>query len=245
MFIKSIHLNDLQNEEHFGFQTYVDELVDEASASVLKVEPQQANHKLKLAIERTVLDLIRKSAYTSKVNDADTDRDRPIRGFFKVVKGLLHHFTPAISDAAYRVDVINESFSDITRLSKEKQTNATISYLDALRATGADIATLGLADWVTEIERTNNVYVDLVKNRFDEKDEKPNTNMKEARVETDEAYRAIVDRINAFITIDGDAQYATFVTKLNNRIDSFAIAIAQRKGRAAKKEEVVTEEVKQ
>lgn len=241
MFIKKFHLVELQNEEHHGFQTYVSELVDEATAAYLKIEPQQANHKLKLAIERTVLDMVRKSAITSQIDAADVARDKPIRGFFKVVKGQLQHFNPAMSKAAYNVDVMNESFSDITRLSKEKQTNATRSYLDALSAVSADIAVLGLTDWVTEIESTNNTYVELVKDRFDEKDVKPDTNMKEARVETDAAYNAIIDRINAFIIIDGDAHYASFVTKLNNRIDAFALAIAQRKGRAAKKEEMTVE----
>jgi len=234
MFIKRIHFVELQNEEHYGFHSYVDGLVEEATPSYLKIEPQAADYKLKLAIERTVLDVVRKSAYTIKLDEADSARDKPIRGFFKVVKGLLNHFDATIGEAAYHVDVINESFSNITRLSKEKQTNATLSYLDALKAANADIATLGLADWVTEIERTNTVYVELKKSSFDEKDLKPDTNMKAARVETDDSYDAIFSRINAFITIDGDAHYATFVTKLNNRIDFFNTAIAQRKGRAKK-----------
>lgn len=236
MFIKKIHSVELQNEEHVGLHNYVDDYISEEGAVILKVEKQSADHKLKLAVEKSVLDLVQKNTFTKRVNDADAARDKPIRGFSKVVKGMLHHFNPTVAQAAYNVDVINEKFSDVTYLSNEKQTTAEESYLATLKAAMADIITLGLTDWLTEIEATENAFTQLVKNRNNEDDLKPSTNMKAARVETDDTYNAIVDRINAFITIEGDAVYANFVTKLNNRIDQYNTAIAQRKGIAAAKE---------
>jgi len=234
MFIKKIHLVELQNEEHTGFHAYIDEYIAESGAAVLKVEMQSDDHKLKLAIEKSVLDLVQKNTYTKRVDAADEARDKPIRGFFKVVKGMLHHFNPAIAQAAYNIDVINEKFSGVTYLANEKQTPAEESYIAALKAAMADITTLGLTDWLTEIEATEQAFVELVKSRNNEDDGKPAINMKAARVETDNSYNAIVDRINAFITIEGDAVYTTFVTKLNNRIDQYNIAIAQRKGHTKK-----------
>ena len=68
----------------------------------------------------------------------------------------------------------------------------------------------------------------------DPDDARPAFNMKAARIATDQSYKAIVDRINALITIDGDAKYAAFVTSLNNRIDQYNSSIAQRKGRTKK-----------
>jgi len=244
MFIKKNHLLELQNEEHAGFHTYVDDYITEAGVAVLDVEIQSSNHKLKLAVEKSVLDVVQKNTFTERVNAADDARDKPIRGFSKVVKGMLHHFNPDVAQAAYNINVINEKFSGITYLTNEKQTAAEESYIAALKAAMADITTLGLTDWLTEIETTESAFVELVKNRNNEDDLKPAVNMKAARVETDAAYNAIVDRINAFITIEGDAKYATFVTKLNNRIDQYSTAIAQRKG-WAKKEVAATAEVKQ
>lgn len=237
MFIKKIHFVVLQNEEHAGFHTYVADYVEEATPAILKIEPQAADYKLKLGIEKAVLDIIRKNTFTNRVNQADEARDNPIRGFFKVVKGMLHHFNPAMAQAAYNVDLINENFSDITRLSKGKQSMAEEKYIAALNAAQADIALLGLTDWVTEIVNTNNVYLELVKSKNTETDEKPEGNMKLARIDTDTSYNAIADRINAFITIEGDAVFAAFVTKVNNRIDEYNAAIAQRKGRAGKKDD--------
>jgi hypothetical protein len=241
MFIKKIHLLELQNEEHAGFNTYLDDYITEAGAAVLDVEKQSGDHKLKLAVEKSVLDLVQKNTFTVRVNAADEARDKPIRGFFKVVNGLLHHFNPAVALAAYNINVINEKFSNVTYLSNEKQTTAEESYIAALKAAMADITTLGLTDWLTEIEATESAFIDLVKSRNNEDDVKPAMNMKAARTETDDAYDAIINRINAFITINGDAKYATFVTKLNNRIDQYNTAIAQRKGRAKKDDSASTE----
>lgn len=238
MFIKKIYFHALQNEEHVGFNTYVADYISEAGAEVLNVVTQAAEHKQKLAIEKSVLDLVRKNVYTQRVQVAEDARDKPIRGFFKIVKGMLHHFNPVVEQAAANINLINQKFSDICYLSDEKQTAATESFLAALKAAQADIETLGLTAWITEIESTQNAFVELVKNRNTEDDQRPETNMKAARTETDKSYNAIVDRINAYITIEGDAKYAAFVTSLNNRIDQYNTAIAQRKGRA-KKESVV------
>ena len=95
---------------------------------------------------------------------------------------------------------------------------------------GQHIATLKLADWITEMKATNTAFLGVVKSRNAEDDARPNTNMKLARVDTDDTYNAIAGRINAFITIDGDAAYASLVTKINGRIDQYTTAIAMRRG---------------
>jgi len=234
MYIKKIYLHALQNEEHAGFNTYVDDYIAQAGALVLNVVTQAADHKLKLDTEKTVLDLVRKNSYTQRLDAAEVARDKPILGFSKIVKGMLHHFNPAMEQAAANIYLIIQKFSDICYLSDEKQTAAAESFITALKAAGADITTLGLNDWVTEIEAKQNAYLEVVKSRNTEEDQRPDTNMKMARNDTDISYIAIVDRINALITIEGDAKYAAFVTSLNNRIDQYNTSIAQRKGRAKK-----------
>lgn len=234
MLIKKIYHNALQNEEHTGFHSYVSDYIAEEGPATLKIELQADEHKLKLAIEKSVLDLVQKNSFTKKANEAEQARDKPIRGFAKVVKGMLHHFNPAVEEAAYKIDIINESFSDITRLSDEKQSQAFESYMKALDAHPAEIALLGQADWVTEMKATNNAYLEVVKKRNVVTDTKPDTNMKLARVETDAAYNILIDRINAFITIEGDAKFASLVNKINGRIDQYTTALAMRKGRTKK-----------
>lgn len=230
MNIKKIYFHSLQNEEHVQFNKYVQEYVGELDAETLRIEVQTADHLLKFNAETAVLDLVQKNTYTERVNLADDQRDQPIRGFFAVVKGMLHHYDPAIRQPAENINIINQKFSDICYLSNEKQSAACTSFLGALKAALADINTLGLSAWVTEIEKTQANFDEVVRSRNDEDDARPAYNMKAARVATDESYKTLVDRINAMITIDGDAKFATFVTKLNNRIDQYHASIARRRG---------------
>jgi len=234
MFVKSAHYNDLQNEEHFGLVTYFDEIFVAADPIVLKIVAQYAGFKSLISDERKALDQVQKSDYTAQVNTYDVARDKPVLGFFKTVKGQLNHFNPAVSEAAYRINIINESFSGITRLSLEKQSSAAISYFDALDAASTDISTLLMTDWVTEMKAKESAFLVVKNQRIDEQDGKSTLNMKEVRHNVDGATTAIMDRLNAFITIDGDADYAAIVTKINNRIDIFSLAVAQRKGRKKK-----------
>jgi len=234
MFIKKINFVSLQNEEHFQFHSYFDTLVNETNPEVLKVAAHYAAYRPLLVNERKALDVVLKSQYTAKIELADAARDVPVQGFYKVVNGMTHHFNPNISSAAQRIKVITDSFSEITRLPYENQTAATIKFLDELKAANSDIVLLGLSDWLIEIEARNIAFDTLVKSRFKETDDRTTLRMKLVRSEVDDAYTAIVARINAAITLNGDAGLATFVSKLNNRIDTFSNAVALRKGRAAK-----------
>lgn len=228
MQIKKIHSLILQNEEHVQFNKYVQEYAADLDVELLRIEAQTADHQLKLASEKAVLDLVQQNTYTKRVSLADNQRDAPIRGFFAVVKGLLHHYDPEIRQAAENIYVINQKFSDICYLSNEKQSSACESFVTALKAASADINKLDLLAWVTEIEKSQANFELVVRSRNSEDDARPAYNMKVARVATDESYNALVDRINAMITIDGDAKFATFVTKLNNRIDDYHATMARR-----------------
>lgn len=236
MFIEKIYFKSLQNEEHAAFHSYVSDYVSECDLKALNIENQSADYKLKLAIEKSVLDLIQANSFTTLLAKLDEARDKPIRGFMKMVKGSLHHFNDKIAAAAERVLLINENFSDITRLSYDKQSQAFESYITQLNAVSDDIATLGLQDWLPEMIARNADFLETVKKGDAETDAKPLINMINARIDTDKAYNALVARINAFITIDGDAKFLELVTKINGRISDFNTTVARRKGRNGKGE---------
>jgi hypothetical protein len=234
--IKNLHLVNLQNEEHYKFAHDFKELVINATPAALKIEKDFSVFLPLLDEEHAALDIILKSAFTAQVVIADNARDIPIRGLIKVVDGMLHHFDPAMANAANKVKVVLDSFKGVTKLSYEKQTAATIKLLENLKGPLAgDITTLGLTSWISEIGSKNNAFDTLVIGRYDEINDKTHLRMKDVRVKVDAAYKAIVQRINALIIVEGEANYATFVNKLNLRIDSYTTDIAQRAAINAKK----------
>ncbi|GKT34449.1 hypothetical protein ADUPG1_002818, partial [Aduncisulcus paluster] len=76
--------------------------------------------------------------------------------------------------------------------------------------------------------------VALMQKRYSEDAEKPQYNMKTARLETDKTYRAITERIDALIIVNGDDAYAGFVNELNLRVEKYNRILSQREGRNAK-----------
>jgi hypothetical protein len=60
--------------------------------------------------------------------------------------------------------------------------------------------------------------------------------MKIARAEVDDACRAITERIEALIIVNGEEAYAPFVKDLNQRVERYNNTVARRKGQKDKDE---------
>ena len=65
---------------------------------------------------------------------------------------------------------------------------------------------------------------------------------RQARKKADDAYRAVVKRINALIEVNGDESFASLVATLNNLIDRQKSVQAARNTRNASKNSSSTEE---
>ena len=57
---------------------------------------------------------------------------------------------------------------------------------------------------------------------------------------TEDAYNAIVEQVNALALINGDAQYAEFIDKVNYYVDYYKNTLAARKGRSKAEATTVT-----
>ena len=100
----------------------------------------------------------------------------------------------------------------------------------------ADIVKLEIVDWIAELERLNNTFVTLTADRNSEEASRTELRMKEVRIKADAAYKAIVERVNALIVVNGDANYTEFVKEMNTRIGRAQDSIAQ--SRATRKTDV-------
>ena len=180
-----------------------------------------------------------KSAITRTLSKLDGVRDND----FSVLKGnvilLLKHFNTAIADAAYRVKIEIDSFGNGVQKNYNAETAAITNLIQVLRGKlAADVATLGLTECVDRLDASNIAFAEAFDERLEEQGEK-NTlaRMRDARLNTDGAYRAIVNRVNAAIEYNGPHEYAAFVNDINTRIKYYNDLIAHRKGVAAAKKE--------
>jgi hypothetical protein len=128
-----------------------------------------------------------------------------------------------------------DHYGNVTKKNYDEETAAINSLITDLNSTySTDVATLGIAGWLTELKANNDAFDALMKSRYTEEATKTQLRMKQVRKEVDKAYDTIVNRINALIIVNGLRPYAAFVNELNERVDKYNLIIAQREGRNAK-----------
>lgn len=237
MEIKSLKSHSLRNEEHFQFQSEFSELVIRFTAEALGIQTQYAAYQPLLANEAEALDVIRKSALTNPIAAADHTRDSTNRGMNYIIIGGTYHFKAAKREAAQRLKIVLDHFGNINKKSYNEQTAAIKALITDLKTThAADVATLGIGDWVDELEKNNNTFETLQNERYTDEAGQTQLKMKDVRIELDTAYETITKRINALVIVNGPEAYEAFINELNQRIEKYNDIMAQRQGRNKKDE---------
>jgi hypothetical protein len=233
---KPIKTSHLRNDEHFQFITEFLDLVKETTAPALKVETQFDNFLLLYGKEDKALKKILKSAITEDIHTADRRRDLTFSGMVEVNRSALKHFNHEKVAAAKRLQIVFNTYGNVANKPLNEQTSAVYNLLQELKSSHtADIATVGLGDWVQELTANNTAYETLVKDRYSETAQRTDLVLKEVRRQTDAAYRAVVERINAFALVEGGAVYNSFIRRMNTVIDKYSDTLAKRRGAAAAK----------
>ena len=242
MKITDFALSRLRNEEHFHFFTSFRDLVLVFTVLALNIELLFNLFLAAYDNELAALDLIRKNAISDDLVDADDERDNVFRGMSDVVKSALNHFNADVRAAAKRLQVVLDTYGNLAIKSYDAETGGLNSLINDFTTTyAADIATVGLTEWVTELQAKNKAFDDLKNNRYSTEAAKTILRMKEERVKTDAVYRQLVERINALIVVEGEGAYAGFVNELNKRIEGFDNTISIRRAKAKKTTETVVE----
>lgn len=230
-----INLNLLRNEKHFQFHTEFKASVSKYGAQALNIEAAFVTYETLYPQEQEALQVIRRSATTEQLASTDAERDDIFRGFADAAKSMLNHFNPDKRQAAMRVKVVLDQYGNVARKPYDEETAAITKLVQEARGRLAgDISSLGLTDWLAELDSKNKAFDALMKSRYTEDAAKTELRMKEVRVEIDAVYRAMADRMDALMLINGVTPYEPFVRELNARVDRYNDTIAQRKGRNAK-----------
>ncbi|MGE0079354.1 MAG: DUF6261 family protein [Bacteroidales bacterium] len=235
MKILRINFGRLRNEEHFQFHTEFKSEMERVGAEPLNVVEAFNTYQPLYSKEEEALLLIRKSATTEQLTDADAERDGIFRGIADSVKSWQNHFSPEMRAAAERLKVLLDSYGNVARKPYNEETAAIAKLmLETQNEYASDVNALGLKEWFTELQTKNTAFDTLMKTRYSEEARQTEFRMKSARIELDTVYRTIVERIEALILINGTAGYEEFVRELNVRIEKFNSLLAMRRGRNAK-----------
>lgn len=236
MHIKKIDLTRFKNSGYLEFQSEVQDFVMRFGAGNLKIEALFATYMLIFVQMKEAFHVIIKSAITEDMREADIKRYLVFRGLVDAVKSARNHFNPNTREASRRFKIAIDQQGNVLRKPYDEKT-AILSGLAIQARTmfPTEINTLGMTDWIDELDLRNSAYNDLEVKRNAEFAKVTELRMKPVRVEMDAAYRALTNRMNALLLLNEDETAEEFARLLNTRIDHYKLIQAQKKGRAAKK----------
>jgi hypothetical protein len=235
MEIIKIKLPALRNGEHYQLMVGAAQDIKDANPETLNVAQLYPDFVDIVGKEDIALEAIPKSPLTQQVTDADEARDSAFRGFALAVETQSYNPDPAKVQAAYNIQVVIDHYGNIALKPYTEETTAINNLVQDINTRCADdVALLGIGEWITELNNTNKAFDDLMNRRFDKAAGQPHINLRETRKAADKIFSEIINRINASIIIYGEANYADFVNKLNERIGYFRNTLAKRKGHGKK-----------
>jgi len=239
MKIQKIYIAHLRNSEHFQFLIEFIKLIVKFGAEMLKIADLHSRFALLLEKEDAALKKIMKSALTAEIQAADKRRDRLFRVMIDSNKATLVHFDDEVQAAAKRLKIVFDTYGNLAQKPLNEASADIYNLLQDLNLKyTADIEKAGLTAWVRELGSANATFSNLIDNRYEETAMRTDLVLKECRQNVDEVYLAIVDRINAYVVIEGDTKYAEFIRNFNAVIEKYNEALMHRHHAKPKKEEI-------
>jgi hypothetical protein len=205
MNILKISMKSLQNEEFYNFITEFEAAVDHFDSDVLGITKL---YDLFTPLTRKIdqaLEVLRKSVHTKEMEEADHKRDELFRGLVEVVKGSLKQPDANKQKAATNLYNVLQLYSKpILRGSLLKESAAIYNLVKDLKGPYATSVTLlGLTEWVTAINNTENEFLAYHDERQKESVAKPKADITLLRSQITRIYTAITQVLDAQLLADG------------------------------------------
>lgn len=169
---------------------------------------------------------------------ADVARDSSWRGSNNYLKAMTAHPDEAIRATAWEVKSLFDKYGDPTTLSQTAESGVLHNLIQDLKAlTGSKLTSLAFNPWLTDLETTEEAFLSAVKVRTEEESARVVGIVKQSRLAADEAYRKLVETVNALATINGAEPYAVFTDHLNALVDRQKTVLKTRSTKSAKKKD--------
>lgn len=238
MEIAKISMKSLRNDEH-------QQLCSDVRVIALEANPETLRFKSKFdvfdgccALELEALKKVTRSVYTPQIQEEDNNRDEMFRGLTGANLAATRHYTPTIRDAAVRLQIVFDTYGNITKKPVAEQTSAVTSLVSELSGKHAeDVETVGLKGWVDELSKRNEIVSGLMRDRYNETAGQTDLVMRYVRQETDNSFHKMMRRIDALAEVMEEDEPETLekienlIRRLNAAIGRANDILAARQGR--------------
>ena len=220
--IQTIPLTSMTNAAHFLFVANMAERAEKDTAVAEKCAEQVKALRSAVKAEDENLQLSTKSLLTDKIAEADKERDRLYAGYKKAVGGYEGFPDAAMAEASKILSQHIKDYKINTQMQMDKETGLLVNFLQDLEGKyKPQVDALSLGAFVEKLKAANETVRELTAQRTDERSAKTAGALKTARSASDEAYRMLVQHVNARALLEGDAEYSAFIDYANTEIEHF------------------------
>ena len=220
--IQTFYIGGMTNAAHFLFASNVAERAEKDAAVAEKCAAQVKALRDAVTAEDENLKLSAKSLLTDKIADADKERDRLYAGYKKAVSGYEGFPDDAMAEAAKALAQHIKDYKISPQMQMDKETGLLVNFIQDLEGKFSEqIKALSLGAFVEKLKASNESLRELTAQRTDERSAKTAGALKTAREASDEAYKLLVQHVNARALIEGEDAYGAFIDYANTEIEHF------------------------
>lgn len=220
--ISNISLPSMPNGTHFAYMKQAGDWLAEETALVEKISADVEAFTTAFNEEDRCLKISQKSELTEKIAEQDALRDAAYMGLKGAVKAFLNFPAGDMLTAAKTVWQTIKDFDIDVNMQLDKETGLMLNLKDDLdKKLSEEVKKLSLTPFVEQMGEANLQVKTMIAERDAARAAITVGEMKAARAATDEAYREIVTKVNAYAVIEGDTAYATFIDNINSMIKRY------------------------
>lgn len=246
--VKNFSLTNLRTEENFGFQMDVKALAEslpttgdldaeglpEASVAIL-TEAVNGHAAAVTALDDALKDSSSVPSSTLAA-EAEQGRDGAWRGLNNYVKAMTAYPEGTVAAEALLAKTLLDKYGDPTNKPQTEESGILHNLIQDFEANMEEsFPKLGVDVWVTDLKNKNQRFLDYSKMRTEEEAARQVGIVKEKILLVNEAYRKLIDTVNAMVLLNGEAKFASFIDQMNILIDRQKTVLKARATNNAKK----------
>ena len=215
---------NINNGAHYEFMKVVSDRFATETALSTNAAAKKAIETLAAAVkeEDRCLVISQKSLITDDIKAADDKRDNIFRGLRKSIKGLTDAPVPDVAQAAKELQQCLVDYRIDPAMQLDRETGLLLNLIGDLETkSAADVTALALTPVVQAMKQANDKLREVTRARANDRAVQIVGQLKQAQHASDEAYRTLVQKVNALAVVEGEADYADFISKMNEQVKHY------------------------
>ena len=220
--INGIDLAHMKSGAHFLFITDTVGLATADAKVKTKVTAELTALQTALKAEDDALALSKANLLSGEIKTLDTERDKHYKALRKAITFFLSHPDAELVKAAQRLERLLKDYNIDPKMQLDRETGLLLNLIGDLETkSAADVTALALTPVVQAMKQANDKLREVTRARANDRAVQIVGQLKQAQHASDEAYRTLVQKVNALAVVEGEADYADFISKMNEQVKHY------------------------